>query len=116
MPWFVDILAGLLLAVMLYWLVRFRMVMAPRMRDRYGNWARWSTWAVIIVLMIVISNLELLGLRQLLHERFGLEAVFIHELLFALVALIGGYFLVSRYATRDRGKNAGKKSSCTDSK
>jgi succinate dehydrogenase hydrophobic anchor subunit len=106
MPWCVDVLAGVALGALLYWLVRFRMSVAPRMRDRFGNWARWTTWLVVLLLMILVANLELLGLRQLLHDYFELETIFVHEALFALVALAFGYWLVSRYATRNRRSNS----------
>jgi Na+/proline symporter len=114
MPWFVDVLAGTALAVLFYWLVRFRMSVAPLMRDRFGSWARWTTWVVAILMMILVANLELFGLRQLLRQYFHLETVFVHEALFALVALAFGYFLVSRHAIRNRSKNP--KQNCTGDK
>ncbi len=109
MPWIVDVLAGLLLAVLLYSLVRFRMLAAPKMRDRFGAWARWGIWLLVAVSMIAVANLELIGLRRVLHEWFGAESLLPHEILFALVALVSGYFLVARYVVRKpRGKNSGK--------
>jgi len=109
MPWIVDVLAGLLLAVLLYALVRFRMLAAPKMRDRFGSWARWAVWLIVGIFMIGIANLELIGLRQLLHEWFGEEALLLHEIVFALVALAAGYFLVARYViSKPRDKNSGK--------
>jgi len=109
MAWVVDVLAGLLLAALLYALVRFRMLAAPRMRDRYGPWARWSIWVLVALLMVAVANLELIALRQLLRSWFGHESLLAHEILFALVALVAGYFLVARYITsRPRDKNSGK--------
>jgi len=109
MVWIVHVLAGLLLAFLLYSLVRFRMLAAPRMRDRFGPWARWSIWVLVAVLMIVVANLELVALRQLQHEWFGEESRLAHEILFALVTLASGYFLVARYVMRKpRDKNSGK--------
>lgn len=109
MPWIVDVLAGLLLAVLLYLLVRFRMLAAPKMRDRFGPWARWGIWVLVAVLMIAVANLELIGLRQVLHKWIGEESMLAHEILFALVALAAGYFLVARYVIRKpRDKNSGK--------
>lgn len=102
MPWLIDMLAGLSLGLLLYWLVRFRMVAAPAMRDRFGAWARWLTWVVIALLMILVANLELFGLRQILKQRFGVNSLLVHEIIFALVALAAGYYMVSRYATRGR--------------
>ena len=63
MPWLIDSLAGLVLAALLYGLVRFRMYFAPIMRDRYGAWARWTTWVVVVIVMVGIANLELVWLR-----------------------------------------------------
>jgi len=109
MAWVVDVLAGLLLAAVLYSLVRFRMLAAPKMRDRFGPWARWSIWLLVALLMIAIANLELIALRQLLPNWFGHESSLAHEILFALVALVAGYFLVARYVTsKPRDKNSGR--------
>lgn len=109
MPWILDVLAGVLLAVLLYGLVRFRMLVAPIMRDRFGPWARWSVWVLVAVLMIAVANLELIILRQLLHQWFGAEKSSLgHEILFVLVTLVVGYFLVARYVTgKPRDKNSG---------
>jgi hypothetical protein len=52
--------------------------------------------------MILVANLELLGLRLILQQRFGLHSSLAHEIIFSLVALGAGYFLVSRYATRNQ--------------
>lgn len=109
MPWIIDVLAGLLLAALLYALVRLRMRVAPVARDRYGAPARWAIWVLIAILMIIVANLELIGLRNILHGTFGVESSLPHELLFALVALVAGYFLVARYVVRQpRNKNSGK--------
>ena len=72
MHWLFDIAAGVVLALFLYLLVRVRMRMAPRMRDRFGDYARWATWVVTIGLMVVLANLGLVLLRQLLHSRLVL--------------------------------------------
>jgi hypothetical protein len=102
MPWLVDVLAGVTLAIGLYALVRFRMVAAPRMRDRFGSWARWTVWALVALLMVVLANLELMALREILHSWFKFDSSLAHEIIFAVVALVGGYFLVARYVRRQR--------------
>jgi hypothetical protein len=112
MPWVIDILAGALLALLLYGLVRFRMYFAPLMRDRFGSWARWATWFVVILLMVVIANLELIWLRQILHSIYGLRVLITHEIIFALVALAGGYFLVSRHVTKKSDSVTSDKRGC----
>jgi len=102
MPWFIDVLAGLFLALGLYALVRFRMMAAPRMKTLYGSWARWATWLIVAILMVVVANLELIALREILHSWFGFDSPLAHEIVFSLVALLGGYFLVAGYVRRDR--------------
>jgi len=104
MPLVVDVLAGVSLAIGLYALVRFRMMAAPRMRDRYGSWARWAVWVLVSLLMVLLANLELIALREILHSWFKADSSWAHEIIFALVALLGGYFLISRYVRRDRSK------------
>jgi len=113
MPWFIDILAGAFLALGLYALVRFRMIAAPRMRDRYGSWARWTVWVLVAVMMVVLANLELMALREILHSWFKFDSSLAHEIIFAIVALLGGYFLVARYVRRQRTKDsANSESDC----
>lgn len=112
MPWLIDVLAGVILALGLYGLVRFRMMAAPRMRDRYGPWARWSIWVLVAALMVLLANLELIALREILHSWFRSDSSLIHEIIFAIVALLGGYFLVSRYVRRQR--KPGSQSSDSD--
>ena len=72
------------------------------MRDRYGGWARWSIWVLVAILMIVIANVVLILLRQFFHEWFGNNSTVLDEIVFAFVALLGGYFLVARYVRRQR--------------
>jgi hypothetical protein len=109
MPWIVSILAGLLLAFLLYWLVRLRMYVAPKMHDRYGTAARVAIWVLVGALMIAVANLELIGLHSVLIEIFGQNAILAHEILFALVALAVGYYLVARHViNKPRDKNSGK--------
>jgi hypothetical protein len=109
MPWIIDVLAGLLLATLLYALVRLRMKVAPVMRERYGDSARWAIWLLVGILMVAVANLELIWLRRVLHSVFGEQSLLLHEILFALVALAGGYFLVARYViSKPRDKNSGK--------
>ena len=101
-PWLIDVLAGVTLAIGLYALVRVRMIAAPRMRERYGSWARWTVWALVALLMVVLANLELMALREILHSWFKFDSSLAHEIIFAVVALVGGYFLVARYVRRQR--------------
>jgi len=105
MSWLIDVFAGLLLACMLYGLVRFRMLAAPKARHRFGNWARWAIWVLVAILMVLVANLELVGLRQILREYFGINQSLAHEMIFALVALGAGYLLVSRFVMRNRDED-----------
>jgi len=106
MPWLIDVFAGVVLALGLYGLVRFRMIAAPLMRDRYGAWARWSIWVLVAALMVLLANLELIALREILHSWFKFDSSLEHEIIFAIVALLGGYFLVARYVRRQRKPGA----------
>jgi hypothetical protein len=106
MPWFIDVLAGFILALGLYALVRLRMVVGPWMRARYGGWARWAVWVLVAALMVLLANLELIALREILHSWFKFESLLAHEMIFAIVALLGGYFLVSRYVRRQGKKDS----------
>ena len=108
MPWFIDMLAGVALAVVLFWLVRFRMSVAPRMRTKFGDWARWTTWVIVAVLMVAAANVGLFLLRDVLHERYALLSTVRHEVVFAVTALAVGYLLVSRHVLRNRDSAPGE--------
>jgi len=112
MPWLVDTLAGIALAAVLFALVRFRMAFAPKMRDRYGAWARWTVWVIVVVLMVAAANLSLILLRDVLHERFAILSTLRHEVVFAVTALAAGYLMVSRHVLRNRQPDS-KNSGCT---
>ena len=101
MHWILDIVLGLLLAGLLYTIVRFRMTFAPRMKERYGAAARWATWFLTLMLMVVSANIVLMLLREIV-ELMNVEAPLLDELLFALVAFAVGFWLVARYVTRDK--------------
>ncbi|NND54401.1 MAG: hypothetical protein HKN56_05450 [Gammaproteobacteria bacterium] len=102
MPWLIDIVAGIAMSIIFYTLVRIRMTMAPKMRDRFGARARWATWALTIGIMVVLANLGLIVLRRVLHTHHGIEAPFVHEMVFALLAFAIGFALVNRHVTRNR--------------
>jgi hypothetical protein len=104
MHWLFDIAAGTALALILYLLVRVRMQMAPRMRERYGSYARWAVWVLTFALMVVFANLGLSMLRQSLHSQFGIDTPFLDEILFALVAFVIGFYLVFSYVKRNRNR------------
>lgn len=99
-------LAGVALAAVLFALVRFRMAFAPRMRSRYGVWARWTVWVIVVVLMVAVANIALILLRDVLHERFAILATLQHEAVFAVTALAAGYLLVSRHVLRNRSESS----------
>ena len=90
------------MSLIFYALVLLRMNVAPRMRDRYGDRARWATWVVTIGLMVLLANAGLIVLRQVLHEQYGVDAPFMHEMVYALLAFAIGFVLVNRHVTRNR--------------
>lgn len=101
MHWLLDIALGLVLAGLLYAIVRLRMNFAPKMKQKYGATARWATWALTLLLMIVAANVTLELLRQLV-SLMNVEAPLLDEILFALVAFAVGFALVARHVTRNR--------------
>jgi len=106
MHWLIDIALGVLLAFILYAIVRVRMKVAPKMRDRFGSVARWSVWVLTLLLMVVMANLGLIMLRQMLREWLGFHSGFMDELLFSLVSLSLGVALVARHVLANRGKKS----------
>ncbi len=102
MHWFIDIAAGVFLALLFYALVRVRIFVAPRMRERYGDYARWATWCVTAGLMIALANLGLIQLRKILHSQYSIDAPIQDELVFSLVAFVVGFYLVFRHVARSR--------------
>ncbi len=102
MQWLVAVIEGILLALIFYALVRLRMSLAPWMRDRFGERARWTTWVVTIGVMVLCANGGLILLRRALHEQYGIDTPFLHEMLYAMVSFAVGFALVSRHVTRNR--------------
>jgi len=102
MHWLTAVGAGLLLSLIFYVLVRVRMTVAPKMRDRFGDRARWATWVFTIGLMVILANAGLVLLRQTLHQQFGVEAPFMHEMVYALLAFVVGFALVNWHVRRNR--------------
>lgn len=108
MTWFYDVADGAIVALIFYALVRFRMKVAPLMRDWFGAWARWATWILVWVAMIAVANIGLNVLRAVLHE-MGVVDPLPHEMLFALVAFVGGFYLVVRHVNRSRAESKKEK-------
>lgn len=78
------------------------MALAPLIRERFGERARWATWIVTIGLMVLLANIGLILLRTVLHEMHGVDAPFMHEMIYALLAFAIGFSLVNRHVTRNR--------------
>lgn len=102
MAWALDIAAGVALGLVFFALVRLRMVVAPWLGRKIGQWARWSMWVVTGVAMIAAANLGLWAVRQVLLQQFGLTEALLHEMVFALAGFGSGFFLLTRYVTRRR--------------
>jgi predicted MFS family arabinose efflux permease len=106
MHWVLDIVLGVLLACILYAIVRLRMKVAPKMRDRFGSFARWSVWVLTLLLMVVMANVGLIMLRQMLRDWLGFDSDWMDELLFSLVSLSLGVALVGRHVIGNRKKQS----------
>lgn len=102
MHWVLAAAAGVILALAFYSLVRLRILLAPRLGHRFGQWARWTTWVLLIGLMVLLANAGLIVLRNLLTSHHGVEAPFLHEMLYAVVAFVTGFILVTGYVGRNR--------------
>jgi len=100
--WLIAVGAGVVLSILFYALVRIRIAVAPRIRSRFGDRARWATWVFTIGLMVLAANAGLIILRQVLHEQYGVDAPFMHEMVYALLAFAIGFVLVNRHVTRNR--------------
>jgi uncharacterized membrane protein YuzA (DUF378 family) len=100
--WALDTAAGVALGLVLFALVRVRMVVAPWLGMKLGQWARWSVLVVVAALMIAAANFGLWALREILNQQFGLTATLLHEIVFAVVGFASGFVLLTRYVTRRR--------------
>ncbi len=103
MHWLIPAGEGIVIAFVFYALVRVRMWLGPRMRDRFGEHARTATWVLTIGLMVVAANVGLIWLRRILHDEHGVDAPFLHEMLYAFVAFAVGFGLVFWHVIRKRG-------------
>jgi len=102
MHWLLAATAGLALALIFYALVRLRIILAPRLGERLGQWARWTTWVILIGLMVVFANGGLWMLRNVLTAQYGIDTPFLHEMLYAVVAFVAGFLLVTGHVGRNR--------------
>ena len=102
MHWILAAAAGVALALVFYALVCLRITVAPRLGERFGQWARWATWVFLIGLMVILANAGLWVLRLLLTTQHGVDAPFLHEMLYAIVAFVLGFLLVTGHVGRNR--------------
>ena len=93
MDWLFATLAGIELGLLLYVVVRLRMFFGPRIRERFGNLTRRIFWGFTLVFMVVLANLNLLGLRALLEGRPA-EGNVTLEIWFAILALLLPFTLI----------------------
>ena len=76
------------------------MYLGPKLRERFGNWARISYWAVTIVLMVALANFALIGLRQYVNANSGELPEIWLELWFIAVAVASAGTLIFRRLNR----------------
>lgn len=102
MHWILAAAAGVALALVFYALVCLRIIVAPRLGERFGQGARWATWVLLIAFMVIVANAGLWLLRNFLITQHGVHAPFLHEMLYAVVAFVLGFLLVTRHVGRNR--------------
>ncbi len=95
-------IAGTLLGLAFYVCVRARMYVAPRLRARYGNWARQIYWLLTILLMILLANLTLIELRDYLEDQSLTSNQLMLEIWFVIVAVALSFGLIYRRMTRSQ--------------
>lgn len=91
--WLIATLAGIELGLLLYVCVRLRMFFGPRIRERYGNLMRQVFWILTLLFMVLLANLNLIGLRALL-EGGPSEGDLTIEIWFAVLALLLPFTLI----------------------
>ena len=85
--WIIATVSGVVLGLALYGCVLMRIRWAPEIRTRYGERHRQLYWILNFLLMIVLANLGLYGLRRLLAGG-PLEGALAPEVVFAVIALL----------------------------
>lgn len=100
MDWIATTLAGVGLGVALFGCVRLRMYLGPLLKARYGMHLHRIYWGVTILVMVVIANMALRGLRAWLHVAGPPQHPVLLEAWFAVLALGVGFALISRRMNR----------------
>lgn len=98
--WIAVLAFGLLLGCLLYLCVRIRGAVIPTISARIGPKASGWIWIVTIVVMILISNLSLIGLRMGLLWIEPDRSTLIYEIFFALISFVLALYLVRYGACR----------------
>lgn len=99
MHWIAATVAGLGLGLAWFGCVRLRMHLGPILKARYGNHARRICWLVTILVMILLANLVLLGLRAFLYDPSPPPNQLLLEGWSALLALGLAFALIFRRMT-----------------
>ena len=95
-------MAGILLGLGFYACVRMRMYAGPKLRERYGNWARQLYWLLTILLMVAIANVALIGLRGYLYNQTSASSTLLSEIWFVLVAVALAFLFIYRRVNRKK--------------
>jgi hypothetical protein len=94
--WIAATLFGGVLGLALFGCVRLRMHVGPRIKARYGKYARRAYWLLTIVVMIALANLALLGLRAYFAGSPPAGNQLVMEIWFAVLALTVAMGLIFR--------------------
>jgi hypothetical protein len=99
--WLVATGIGILLGLLLYACVRLRMYLGPILKKHYGNRVRQMYWVITIAVMVLMSNMALIGLQKYLSDPLVPENHLIIELWFAFLALAVALTLIFRRLRRN---------------
>lgn len=103
--WFVATLTGAGLGLALYGCVRLRVWLGPRIGDWYGQHMRRAYWVLTVVIMVILANIALWGLRRYLQAAAPSASGLLLESWFALLALVVGLAPILVRARRSSRRN-----------
>jgi hypothetical protein len=100
--WTFTIVDGVITGLILYALVRLRMVYGPIAARRWGRWGRRAVWAILIAAMVIIAEVDLMWLRHRLDQDQDVLSLLPYEVTYAALLLGIGLILVCGRIVRRR--------------
>jgi len=74
---------------------------APILKQSYGTWARNACWLATILMMVVVANAALIGLRRHIGHEAPPAEILMLEIWFALLALAVAFGLILKRLNRN---------------